>query len=453
MLTRLSVDAQGNNALGQHAHGLLSVAMKPHHTRTDVERDILVSFCRRVDAMRNVPQDVIYERVLPYLTHRRLRPNEILLGENEICQTPYAAGFYIILSGIVQMRIMTASSRFAIEIGRGECVGGEVALQNLPPSTYYVAKEVVEALHIPQHVACEFTHIIREHEMEARVKFLQTQLMVPLFSGLDREDIEQVAESLYSLRFPSRCVVIKEKDIGGEMFFIRTGECRVVREIEFTSGSSTSVKLMELATLVPGEYFGELSLLNYDITANGKGRGGSGSNTNSNANVAVTTSKDSLYDRRHETITEEDVFADMGDDDEEDVPSFTNVDTSVMQLKSAMSGGGDSTLSSTRVNTLQQPPPPPVTNLLPRQATVFTHSLVDLYVLSATDFKRVMNPVARKRMEEYAKGYPSSTEVRSHFQKQKTWQNYKQNVLNEVFGPYSRYRASQTTRTDLNDNL
>jgi CRP/FNR family cyclic AMP-dependent transcriptional regulator len=72
---------------------------------------------------------------------------------------------------------------------------------------------------------------------------------VPLFTGLSRGDLQQVAQAGDEIDAEAGRELVTEGRIGREFFLIVEGEATVRRGDE------------EVATLGPGDYFGELSLL------------------------------------------------------------------------------------------------------------------------------------------------------------------------------------------------
>jgi CRP/FNR family transcriptional regulator, cyclic AMP receptor protein len=70
-----------------------------------------------------------------------------------------------------------------------------------------------------------------------------------LFRGLDPDQIAAVAATATQVAFPAGHVVARQGEIGTGFFIVASGEVRVVRD-----GKT-------LATLGPGEFFGELSVL------------------------------------------------------------------------------------------------------------------------------------------------------------------------------------------------
>jgi CRP-like cAMP-binding protein len=72
----------------------------------------------------------------------------------------------------------------------------------------------------------------------------------PMFSGLSRKELKSVASLGVTLEIPAAKELTKQDAMGSEAFLIVSGVARCV-----ISGG------VELATLGPGDFFGELSLL------------------------------------------------------------------------------------------------------------------------------------------------------------------------------------------------
>ena len=71
----------------------------------------------------------------------------------------------------------------------------------------------------------------------------------PLFVGVDAAGIERIAERTVEIEIPTDRVVARQGEIGTGFFVVARGSVRVVRDGE------------TLATLGPGQFFGELSVL------------------------------------------------------------------------------------------------------------------------------------------------------------------------------------------------
>ena len=83
----------------------------------------------------------------------------------------------------------------------------------------------------------------------ARLGFARTFQRVELFAGMDRRQSEQIARLLKERRFTKGETVIMEGSGGAAFFIIASGEAKV------------SSKGVNLATLGPGEHFGEVALI------------------------------------------------------------------------------------------------------------------------------------------------------------------------------------------------
>jgi CRP-like cAMP-binding protein len=70
-----------------------------------------------------------------------------------------------------------------------------------------------------------------------------------LFSTLSRKELARLARVCDEVEVPSGRVLVKEGDFGREFFLIRSGQATVKR------------RGRKVASLKPGQYFGELSLL------------------------------------------------------------------------------------------------------------------------------------------------------------------------------------------------
>jgi CRP-like cAMP-binding protein len=70
-----------------------------------------------------------------------------------------------------------------------------------------------------------------------------------LFDGLSQDELAVVAERAVEVEFPAERVIARQGEVGTGFFVVVSGNVRVVRDGE------------TLNTLGPGEFFGELSVL------------------------------------------------------------------------------------------------------------------------------------------------------------------------------------------------
>ena len=77
---------------------------------------------------------------------------------------------------------------------------------------------------------------------------------VPLFSELSREELERISRVAIPRSFPAGVRVFHEGDRSDACYLVRSGDLRVTRE-------HSDGRAIALATLGPGDIFGELAML------------------------------------------------------------------------------------------------------------------------------------------------------------------------------------------------
>ena len=78
--------------------------------------------------------------------------------------------------------------------------------------------------------------------------------LVPLFSELSREELERISQVAVPRSFPAGVRVFHEGDRSDACYLVRSGDLRVTRE-------HPDGRAIALATLGPGDLFGELAML------------------------------------------------------------------------------------------------------------------------------------------------------------------------------------------------
>lgn len=71
----------------------------------------------------------------------------------------------------------------------------------------------------------------------------------PLFAGIDASGLERIGDRVVEVGFASDQVIVRQGEVGTGFFLVATGGVRVIRDGQ------------TLATLGPGAFFGELSVL------------------------------------------------------------------------------------------------------------------------------------------------------------------------------------------------
>jgi CRP/FNR family transcriptional regulator len=89
---------------------------------------------------------------------------------------------------------------------------------------------------------------------EERESIVALMARVPLFSELSDEDLEQIASVAVPRSYPKGVRVFHEGDHSDACYIVRSGDLRVTRE-------HPDGRAIALATLGPGDIFGELAML------------------------------------------------------------------------------------------------------------------------------------------------------------------------------------------------
>src|SRR6478735_239264 len=94
-------------------------------------------------------------------------------------------------------------------------------------------------------------------EMQSPVELLRS---VPLFSDLEQEELERFSRVAVPRSFPAATRVFHEGDQSDACYIVRSGSFRVTRE-------HSDGRAITLATLGPGDIFGEQALLDGELLA------------------------------------------------------------------------------------------------------------------------------------------------------------------------------------------
>lgn len=77
---------------------------------------------------------------------------------------------------------------------------------------------------------------------------------IPLFSGLEEKDLNSIGELVTKRSFPKNTIIINEGDDTDSLYLIISGKVKIVLSDE--EGKEIIISILE-----PGDYFGELSLI------------------------------------------------------------------------------------------------------------------------------------------------------------------------------------------------
>lgn len=278
--------------------------------------------------------------------------------------------------------------------------------------------------------------------LEEQKRYLRDMIKVKIFESWQEADFERCAKRFVPLRLESFQVIIEECEHSDCLYFLKEGQLTVTRLVRPHKGKKarpnllgTSSRLtsprgesprhtanlirtvrdpalspnehvMQVASLNPGEFFGELGLLAHDPDVR------PGENT-------VWTDKywtDALTNRFRQ-------------------PDVLEKASLVKELR----GNSEKAESST-----SEPPPPPdgrganvdirypqkTTN---RTATVYAQLPSVVYRFSFDDCRENIGGLALTRLMEFVKGYPAHDELYEQFEKQLKWTVYRDEFIADVF--------------------
>jgi CRP-like cAMP-binding protein len=318
----------------------------------------------------------------------------------------------VVVCGAVMLRVPQPQGISQTIIEKGEPIGTNIVTAALPAGSQYVTTEVTELLCLSSESIEDYLEKLEELELEQRKSFFQN-LTVPILAAWSEEQFLRLARGVYPIRVLSRELVVREGTEASAAYFIFSGKLKVVREIDFshTNGGAPSVKLLELATLSEGEFFGELALLRHRVESTKK--------------VKLSRLTNEINFSAKKTSTEAPAMPPQHFGGSRQVS--VRLAKSTKQPAASPSGASSSDSDEEDFKTLSSHKPP-----LLRQATVYAHTPTTLYVLPREEFMKIMTGSALVRLREYAKGYPSHEEIRSHFSKQQKWEDFKNQLVAQV---------------------
>ncbi len=95
-------------------------------------------------------------------------------------------------------------------------------------------------------------------DSQERVSPVELLRSVPLFSDLEQDELESFSQVAVQRSFPAGTRVFHEGDTSDACYIVSSGSFRVTRE-------HSDGRAITLATLGPGEVFGELAMLDRDV--------------------------------------------------------------------------------------------------------------------------------------------------------------------------------------------
>lgn len=181
-------------------------------------------------------------------------------GIKVITQGDVGDNFYIVETGQFAVHINESGSvqpgpggegNKVADIGPGGSFGELALMYNAPRAATVVSTQDKSLLWALDRVT--FKRILMDAAFQRRRMYEQFLQSVPLLHGLTEYERAKIADALETTSYEAGEHIIKEGDLGDRFFLLEEGEAQATKG----AGSSASV----LTTYKPGDYFGELALL------------------------------------------------------------------------------------------------------------------------------------------------------------------------------------------------
>ncbi|KAG0317256.1 hypothetical protein BGZ99_006421 [Dissophora globulifera] len=238
---RTSVSAE--SMVPSHQNYVKTVVPKTDEQRRRIEASISNNFL-----FKNLDEDQ-HEDVVNAMTEKRFQR-----GDNVIEQGAVGDFFYVVETGTLDVFVAKNGrpSEKVFEYGPGGSFGELALMYNGPRAATVTATSDVVLWALDR---ITFRRILMENTSRKRRMYEAFLETVPLLMSLEPYERHKIADALESVYFDDGQVVVKQGDQGDNFFIIESGEATVIKcndeGVEYA-----------MPGLGPGQYFGELALLN-----------------------------------------------------------------------------------------------------------------------------------------------------------------------------------------------
>ncbi|KEG10228.1 hypothetical protein DQ04_04011010 [Trypanosoma grayi] len=375
-------------------------------------------------------------------------------------EQPIAQYVYVLLRGRVVLRIPSLRTAVDAFVEPYEMFAMPVTVTALPPGSRYETDADCMLLRLMRDADLALDRVIGRLEKRlvgSQVTFLRRQLRAKVFTHWTQEEFEECARALVPLRVSWRQVIVDQGDDSDAMYFIKEGQCIVVRKVPLhrqherqqqkrqeqdqkvshssrasvtplrrrsplrraeannrqspTNSSPSSpalpAKLMELVTLREGEFFGELGLLNHCVDWK--------------PDVVSVWSGAYWHNTLHTALRAPvDIAALEGE------AAWRSAPHSPREGDTASEG------ASASLNKDVFPSLP-----MKRQATVYTKCPCVILMLTYDRCRDLFGNRVYAQLKEFARGYPSCEDIEVQYERQRKWLHYRKALANEVMSESS----------------
>ncbi|KAF9975474.1 hypothetical protein BGZ73_000875 [Actinomortierella ambigua] len=238
---RTSVSAE--SMMPSHSNYVKTVISKTPEQRKRIEASIISNFL-----FKTLDEDQ-HEDVVNAMAEKRFHQ-----GENVIEQGAVGDYFYVVETGTLDVFVSKNGqpAEKVFEYGPGGSFGELALMYNGPRAATVTATSDVVLWALDR---ITFRRILMENTSRKRRMYEAFLETVPLLVSLEPYERHKIADALESVYFEDGQVVVKQGDPGDSFFIIESGEATVTKCDE--KGQE-----YPMPGLGPGQYFGELALLN-----------------------------------------------------------------------------------------------------------------------------------------------------------------------------------------------
>jgi cAMP-dependent protein kinase regulator len=173
------------------------------------------------------------------MTERVVQAGEIIIKQGE-----EGDNFYIVEEG---KYLVDVDGKEVVQIGPGGSFGELALMYNAPRAATVKSLESGKLYAVDR---LTFRRVIIDLAHEKRCKYMDFLKSLPLLACLSELEIGKIADALEEVEYTERdMTVIKQGDPGDSFYIILSGSAKVERDG------------INVGTLNPGDYFGELALL------------------------------------------------------------------------------------------------------------------------------------------------------------------------------------------------
>jgi cAMP-dependent protein kinase regulator len=177
---------------------------------------------------------------------------QVLAGATVITEGEAGDFLFVVEKGSMECSKIVDGEKKVLRICKDGDVFGEMALlYNCPRSASVTAQEPSTCWMLDRET---FNHVVRDASVRRRDKYDEFLKSVSLLQSLGSYERSQISDVLVSEWFDKGTEIVREGDPGDKFYFLETGQLNATKLLD---GNPQNVMHYK-----PGDYFGELALLN-----------------------------------------------------------------------------------------------------------------------------------------------------------------------------------------------